>query len=334
MRSTHDGGYVGIGDDGKSVVKLNHDFELEWALGEFKGATQDVFVNQGIGVITVLHKHYELCEVSNMNSDGSVLYRKGFSFEGNFIDVNIELTSEGFAFCFNAFKDVDAIKTNAIIGVTDADLNFEWLKSFETPEEFELKEIDLEVFDDSIAFLATSKWNDPDSWDDQSYSSLSRLKIDGDLVGATRLGTQCIFYVDLEPLNAGDFVVVGEVTLDESEAIKISVLNHVGAVIVTKLRSTSWSDSGWNKATVEVLSDDRYVVCNNYYEGHGSYNQGIFYLFDNHKAVQVWQLDQLHGLGKIMTDWIYGVLIKRINSSSLVMMMILLLLMMAEELMI
>ena len=38
-----------------------------------------------------------------------------------------------------------------------------------------------------------------------------------------------------------------------------------------------------------MLSDDRYVVCNNYYEGHGSYNQGIFYLFDNHKAVQVWQ---------------------------------------------
>ena len=51
-------------NDGKSVVKLNHDFELEWAVGEFKGATQDVVVNQVTGVITVLHKHYELCGVS------------------------------------------------------------------------------------------------------------------------------------------------------------------------------------------------------------------------------------------------------------------------------
>ncbi|NOQ72506.1 MAG: hypothetical protein GQ574_10920 [Crocinitomix sp.] len=302
MRTTPDDGYVGAGDNGKSLVKLNHDFELVWSIGEFKGAILDMVVNQETGLITVIHEHYDLCEVSRIQSDGTILDRQGFTFIANLEDADIELTSEGYAFGFNAFLDGDATQSSAIIGVTDNDLNFEWLKSFEVPEDYDLMEIDLEVYDDSIAFLATSYWDNPDSWEEINYSSFSRFTIDGDLIGTTLLGTECSHYVDFEKLNEGGFVVVGEMLIDEIEGIKISVLNHAGVVIATKQRKTAWSDSGWNRATVEVLSDDRYVVCNNYYEGHGSFNQGSFYLFDNHKAIKVWQFRPTPWVGEDTDD--------------------------------
>lgn len=303
MRPTPADGYVGTNPENGSLVCLNHNFELIWAIGEFKGDVMDMVINQETGLITVIHKNYDACEVSEITSEGTVVTRQTFHIEGNLKDANIELKEDGYVFAFNAIAEEGDEKTSAILGVTNSDIEFEWLKRFEAPENYSFKAIDLEIYGDSIAFLATSLWLDIiGGYIEYNHSNLSRFTMDGTFKGATLLGTECSHYVDIEHLPGEGFVVVGEVERDETEALKVSVLDYSGTVLATKQKRTSGSDSGWNRATVEVLSDGRYVVCNNYYEGHGAYNQGAIIFFDNHKPVQRWEYRPAPWVGEDSDD--------------------------------
>lgn len=284
MRPTPDGGYVG-GDAEHNLVKLNSDFEFVWAVGYFSGVLTDMVVDAASGTITAVYVLDDLCLITQLDNSGEILNRVIYNFNGTVNDADIEWTSVGFAFAFNSDVTIGVAQPSVILATTNADLELTWTKSFETPLNYQLMELDLETYNDSIAVLATSTYSDT------NYVQFCRVGVDGTYYGATNIGTDCSYYRDFEHLPEAGFVMVGELKLDENEMLKVSVLNENGLVLATKETRNSWSDSGWNRASVSVLSDGRYVVCNNYYEGHGGYNQGAFVYFDHHKSVGVWEFN-------------------------------------------
>jgi hypothetical protein len=286
MRPTSDGGYVG-GDADGNLVKLNVNFEFDWAVGTFAGELKDLEVDLYTGTVTAIHVLEDECNITQLTSAGATLNRTTYHFNGPVEDADLEWTSEGFAYAFQANLSISATQPSLILAASNADLEITWTKSFETPLNYQMQALDLEVYNDSIAVLVTS------TNVDTNYVQLCRLGIDGTYYGATKLGMDCSYYNDFEHLPNGGFVLVGELKLDEDEMLKVSVLDENGLILATKSQRTSWSDMGWNRATVSVLSDGRYVVCNNFYEGHGGYNQGAFIYFDNHKAVGQWDFQPI-----------------------------------------
>jgi hypothetical protein len=281
IRPTSDGGYVG-GDADGNLVKLTTDFEFGWAVGTFAGELKDLEVDLYTGTVTAIHILEDECNVTQLSSAGETLNRTTYHFNGPVEDADLEWTSEGFAYAFKANLSISATQPSLILAASNVDLDLSWTKSFETPLNYLITELDLESYNDSIAVLVNS------TNADSNYVQFCRLGIDGTLYGATNIGTDCSYYTDFDRLSGGGFVLVGELVVDEDEMLRVSVLDENGLVLATKSQRTSWSDSGWNRATVSALSDGRYVVCNNYFEGHGGYNQGAFIYFDNHKAVGQW----------------------------------------------
>ncbi len=284
MRPTPGGGYVG-GDAEENLVKLNSDFEFVWAVGSFSGVLTDIAVDAVSGTITAVYMLDDQCHITQLDNSGETLKRVIYNFNGPLNDADIEWTSVGFAFAFNSDLTIGAAQPSVILATTNADLELTWTKSFETPLNYQLMELDLETYNDSIAVLATSTYSDT------NYVQFCRVGADGTYYGGTNIGTDCGYYRDFEHLPDGGFVLVGEMKMDtnEEEMLKVSVLDENGLVLATKEQSTSSSDLGWNRASVSVLSDGRYVVCNNYYEGHGGFNQGAFVYFDHHKPVGIWE---------------------------------------------
>ncbi len=280
LQQAHDSGYLGI-DSANNLVKVNSNFEVEWALGPFDCAIEDLHVEQ-FGQVYVLGRNGAEVRLTVVSELGGVISESKLTFD-SYVNGLFERTSSGFVFAFLGINPETNPAGSIVLAKTDLGLNFEWVKTIDPVPGPGIGLSDLEVRGDTITLLHHHG-------NGSVYANiLSRYSLDGDHLWSKHIGSDCSYYRDFTELTTGEFVLTGEGTdPDYWETFKLTVLSNDGELLSTKERHYSDTDSETDVPYVIGLSDGRYVVSLEFYEDMGGGLNGAIIYFDNHKPIKHW----------------------------------------------
>lgn len=278
LRQAQDDSYVGV-DSTNRLVKLDHDFNLIWAIGPIDDKIDDVHIEPD-GDIYVLSKSGNEARLTELDLNGTTTNRTTIAFD-SFTAGAFERTPNGFVFLFHAVNAEVSSSGSLILLKTDFSFSTEWVKAID-PKNNGWSNYQIEANADTVTLMALT------GYADTMINIMARFLDNGDLIWARHHGTNCSSFHHFTQLPTGEFVIVGEDLNTDNELARITVMSNTGDVLSTKEKHFSDSDWGSDAMRVVALSDGRYVISNTYVEGSGTGFAACLIYFDNHKPDGFW----------------------------------------------